>query len=114
LQPGFASDYLSDLLWERTHGPRKRIATVGHLIRQEGWKAQITVAQQGGAKNAPLLTIDAAMLLVDAALRAYGSTQACTREEVQAAFLHLSGPLVAQAVWTDDQHSAIVITASPA
>ncbi len=114
LKPGFACDLLSDLLWERTHGVRKRIAVVAHLVRQEGWKAQVTATQQGGPANAPLLTLDAAMLLVDAALRAAGSVQACTREEVQAAFSHLTDPLVGQAVWSDASRSAIVILSAPA
>ncbi len=109
LKPGFACDLLSDLLWERTHGERKRIAVVAHLIRQEGWNAQVTAAQQGGPANAPLLTVDAAMLLVDAALRAAGSVQACTRDQVEAAFSHLTDPLVGHAVWSDDTRSSIVV-----
>lgn len=113
LKPGFAADFLGDLLWERTHGLRKRIATIAHLVREAGWNAQVTAAQQGGRTNAPLLTIDAAMLLVDASLHALGSMQACTREDVQTAFVHLTDPLVAQAVWTDPTHTAIVITAVP-
>lgn len=113
LKPGFATDYLSDLLWERAHGPRKRIAVVAHLIRQEGWKAQVTAAQQGGPATAPLLTVDAAMLLVDAALRDAGSTRASTRDEVEAAFSHLTDPLIGDAVWTDASHTSIIITHAP-
>jgi len=112
LKPGFACDFLSDLLWERTHGERKRIAVVADLIRREGWNAQVTAAQQGGPANAPLLTVDSAMLLVDAALRAAGSVQACTRDQVQAAFSHLTDPLVGHAVWTDPTRGAIVILRS--
>jgi len=59
--------------------------------------------------DAPRLTVDAAMLLVDAALRAAGSTQACTREEVDAAFTHLTDPLVGSATWLDPSRSAIAI-----
>lgn len=58
--------------------------------------------------DAPRLTVDAAMLLVDAALRGAGSTQACTREEIEAAFIHLADPLVGSAIWLDDCGSAIV------
>lgn len=109
LKPGFACDFLSDLLWERTHGERKRIAVIAHLIRQEGWKAQVTAARQGGPVNAPLLTVDAAMFLVDAALRAAGSVRACTRDQVLAAFSHLTDPLIGHAVWSDTTRSAIVV-----
>ncbi|MBV9718345.1 MAG: hypothetical protein JOZ77_03440 [Candidatus Eremiobacteraeota bacterium] len=86
LQAGYASDTIADLLWDRRHGSAKRVATVAALVAKEGWKAQRTAAEQGGPQNAPLLTTDAAMLLVDAALRNAGSTQACTKEEVEAAF----------------------------
>jgi hypothetical protein len=51
------------------------------------------------------------MMLVDEALHVAGSTQACTREEVEAAFLHLTDPLVGSATWLDDTHTAIVILA---
>ena len=50
------------------------------------------------------------MLLVDAALRNAGSTQACTKEEVRLAFEHLTNPLTGAAVWTGDTRTAIVIT----
>ena len=49
------------------------------------------------------------MLLVDAALRAAGSTQACTREEVEEAFAHLTDPLVGSGAYLDGTHSAIAI-----
>ncbi|TAM60827.1 hypothetical protein EPN52_04230 [bacterium] len=111
LTPGFATDVIGDLLWERTHGARKRLADVAAFVRDAGWQAQVTAAQEGGPTNAPLFTVDAAMMLVDAALRQAGSTQACTREEVQQAFEHLTNPLTDAAVWTDETHHAIVITA---
>lgn len=98
LEPGFASDLIGDLLWERRHGAAKHVATVAALIAREGWTAQETAAAQGGAANAPRLTVDAAMLLVDAALKAAGSTQACTRDEVVAAFAWLTNPNVHTAV----------------
>lgn len=108
-QPGYASDLIADLLWERRHGNAKRVATVAALIVQQGWTAQKTAAEQGGAQNAPHLTPDGAMLLVDAALRNAGSTQACTKEEVEAAFAWLSSPCVGAAVRDDD---ALVIVRS--
>lgn len=113
LKPGFAADFLNDLVWERTHGLRKRIATIAYLVRREFWNAQVTAAQQGGHSTAPLLTLDSAMLLVDAALRNAGSTQGCNRDDVIAAFTHLTDPLIAHAVWSDPTKTSIVITEPP-
>jgi len=106
LEPGYASDLIGDLLWTRRHGEAKHVNTVAAIIAREGWKAQITAAEQGGPNTAPRLTIDAAMLLVDASLRQAGSTQACTREEAQAAFAYLTSPAVGAATLHND---AIVI-----
>ena len=51
------------------------------------------------------------MLLVDQALRDLGKTQSCSREDAEAAFAHLTDPLVGSAVWLDASHSAIVLLA---
>ena len=98
LAPGYASDVLADTLWERTHGAAKRVATVALLVEREGWKAQLVAAEQAAAAEAPPLTVDAAMLVVDEALRALGSTRACTRGEVEEAFAWLSSPNVGLAI----------------
>lgn len=108
LVPGYASDTIADLLWERRHGESKRVATVAALIVQQGWNAQKIAAEQGGPQNAPHLTVDAAMLLVDEALKTAGSTQACTREEVEEAFAWVTSPIVGAAVREAD---ALVIVA---
>ncbi len=110
LQPGYASDTIADLLWERHHGNAKRVETVAALVAKEGWNAQRIAAEQGGPENAPRLTTDAAMLLVDAALRNAGSTQACTKEEVEDAFAWLASPCVGAAVGDGD---ALVIVRRP-
>lgn len=110
LQPGYASDTIADLLWERRHGKAKRVATAAALIAKEGWTAQRIAAEQGGPRNAPHLTVDGAMLLVGAALRNAGSSQACTKEEVEDAFAWLSSPCVGAAVRDDD---ALVIVKCP-
>lgn len=112
LKPGFAADFINDLVWERSHGVCKRISTIAYLVRREFWTAQVTAAQDGGRSSAPLLTVDSAMLLVDAALRTAGSTQACVRDDVVAAFTHLTDPLVAQAVWSDAAKTSLVVTAA--
>jgi hypothetical protein len=63
----------------------------------------------GLGRNAPHITVDAAMLLVDQALRDLGKTQTCSREDIEAAFVHLTDPLVGSAVWLDDTRSAIAL-----
>ena len=103
IEPGYASDMIGDLVWERRHGASKRIATVAGLIAREGWRAQVISAEQGGAADSPRLTIDAAMFMVDAALRATGSAQACTREEVESAFSWLASANVGCAFRDGDE-----------
>lgn len=110
LEPGYASDVLSDLLWERRHGRAKRVATIAYLIAREGWEAQQTAASQGGPSNAPRLTEDVAMVLVDAALKAAGSAQSCARDEVDQAFAWLASPNVGAAVQNDG--ALVILTAS--
>lgn len=108
--PGYACDLIADLLWNRVHGEAKRVADVAEILKREGWKAQAIAAQQGGPANAPHLTVDAAMLVVDAALSVAGSTIACTREEVVAAFERLTNPTNGAAVLSD---GALIITVVP-
>lgn len=108
LQPGYAFDVISDMLWERTHGAAKHVATTAMLIQREGWKAQIIAAQQGGTVDAPQLTVDAAQFFVNGALRAAGALQPCTKEEVEEAFAWLSSPNVNLAVRNGD--SLVILT----
>jgi len=108
--PGFAADVVGDLLWDRAHGESKRVADVAAYVRQAGWSAQRTAGEEGGPADAPRLNEDAAMLMVDEALRKAGSAQACTREEVRLAFEYLTNPLIDAAAWTDDTRTSIVIT----
>src|ERR1700685_1004993 len=83
---------LDGLLWNRDHGLGKRVRVVAALIQQTGWDLQLTAARTGTPADAPLLTVDTAMALVDQALARLGSMQGCTREEVQLAFQHLVNP----------------------
>lgn len=102
LVPGYASDVLGDLLWQRRHGQAKRVTTIAAILQREGWNAQRTAAQQGGAANAPHLTVDAAMLLVDAVLHAAGSKQACTHDDVTLAIAWLTNPIESAGVIAGD------------
>lgn len=111
LAPGFAEDRVADALWERTHGRAKRIAVIAETIAAAGWDAQLGAA--GDKANAPRLTEDAAMLLVDTRLRATGAHVECSRDDVRAAFAYLTSPLVAKAIWLSTDTTAIVITTPP-
>jgi DNA primase len=109
IQPGYACDVIADLLWHRRHGQAKRVKTLAYLVQREAWNAQTTSAKQGGRANAPQITVDAAMLIVDEALRAAGSTQACTRDEVNLAFELLTNPAIGSAAWSDASRSSLVV-----
>jgi hypothetical protein len=108
LQPGYASDLIADLLWQRHHGDGKRVVTAARLIQQAAWDVQITAARQGGPTNSPRMTVDTAMMLVDDSLRRAGSVQACSREVVELAFALLTSPEQARAAWADADRSSVV------
>lgn len=94
--PGFANDALDDLLWERRHGQPKRVRLIAEAILQTGWTTQR--AYSGVAAEAPRITEDVAMVLVNQDLAAEGSTATCSREDVRAAFDYLESPLVRRIV----------------
>jgi DNA primase len=106
-EPGYAADGLMDLLWNRDHGLGKRVRVVAALLQQAGWDLQTTAARTGTPANAPLLTVDTAMALVDQALARLGSTQGCTREEVTLATEYLANPAIAAA---HTANAGIVVT----
>jgi hypothetical protein len=49
------------------------------------------------------------MLMVDQSLHAAGSTEPCAREETEAAFGHLTGPVNGIATYLEAQRTIIVI-----
>ena len=112
-EPGYAADGITDLLWNRNHGPSKRVRVVAELICQVGLALQTTAAREATPPDAPLLTIDTAMALVDQALAAQGSSQGCTREDIELAFEYLTNPIVASANLLKDPQSGIVISRPP-
>ena len=103
----FAADRLESIGWEREHGRAKRIAYIAATICAEGWNAQRGTA--GAPADAPHLTEDAAMLLVDTALRAANAAVVCERADVREAFAYLSSPLVRAAEWLDAERSAVIV-----
>ena len=106
-EPGFAEDHLPALVWERAHGHAKRVAVTAQIIREVVWRRQ--VALLGHRDDAPIITEDAAMLLVDEELANRSSTAVTSREEIQAAFAYLTSPLVRVARWQTTPNSAIVV-----
>ena len=113
-EPGFVSDRIDDLLWERLHGRTKRVMLIASYVWDEGWNAQVAFAKAGPAPvvaQAPRLTVDAAMLLVDQRLAEEGASAACARTEVEDAFAYLTNPLVGRAAWLDDRRDALVVCA---
>ena len=111
LAPGFAEDRVADAVWERGHGRAKRVAVIAETLAAAGWEAQVSAA--GDRTDAPRLTEDAAMLLVDARLLAAGAHLECSRDDVRAAVAYLTSPLVARAIPLPGDPAAIVVTAPP-
>jgi hypothetical protein len=111
--PGYAGDTMIDVLWERDHGERKRVLYAAETIAREGWAAQVAAATQADPADAPHLTIDAAMLVVQTQLTRADVTRACTRAEVDQAFEYLTNPIIGKATWLDVNSGAIVITDAP-
>jgi DNA primase len=104
--PGFASDALDDLLWERRHGRAKRVRLIAGAIVRTGHTTQ--AAYRGDSSQAPRITEDVAMVLVDQDLAAQGSAATCSRADVEAAIDYLTNPLVGLAV-RDGADGSIVI-----
>jgi hypothetical protein len=67
-----------------SHGEEKRELVVHGNLRREGYVAQCTLIGELTPADAPVLSLDAAMLLVESALRHAGATSGATREELQA------------------------------
>jgi len=97
LTPGLVDVALRDLAWTRLHGPEKRAIVVRETLRREGHAAQVALAHTP-ASEAPALTLDAALLLVETALMRVGATASPTREEVAEAMHDLVRADVAAAV----------------
>ena len=79
--------------------------------RGDGGAAAAGRARRGPA-DAPLLDVDAAMMLLDEHFAASGSTARCSRGDVVAAFDWLTHPRVRRAMWSDQERRAIVVTAA--
>jgi hypothetical protein len=99
-------------MWERGHGRAKRVRPIANVLLEERWKAQVLAAKESPHEEAPLLTEDAAMMLVDGWLAKQGAQTGCSREDIRAAFDFLTSPLTHRASDADDDKRAAIITAS--
>lgn len=108
-EPGFAEDAIADLLWERSHGVRKRVAVISELLQKIASREQ-HIALTANPAFAARLTVDAAMICVNESLAESGSEARCERADVQAAFDWMTQPLVASAIWTDAARVGIIVT----
>ena len=106
LAPGFASEALDDLVWERQHGRAKRVRLIADAIVRTGWTTQ--AGYRGDAREAPKITEDVAMVLVNADLAAQGSSATCSRDDVRSAIEYLANPLIAL-VERDASDGSIVV-----
>ena len=105
--PGFAADALDDLQWERGHGRAKRVRQIADAIVRTGRTTQ--AAYRGAVSEAPRITEDVAMVLVDQDLAAQGSSATCTRADVQAAIDYLANPLI-RLVERDSDGSVVIVS----
>jgi Restriction endonuclease len=106
---GFAEDALGDVLWERSHGIRKRIAVIAEMLQQIAAREQ-RIALTASPSIAARLTVDSAMICVNESLARSGSEARCERADVLAAFDWMTQPLVGIAVWVEAARDAIVVT----
>lgn len=113
-QPGVvAGDVLQDIIWERNHGKTKRVRIIAEILHASAWATQCVAVETGPPANAPVLTEDAAILLVDQELISRGSHVSCTRDELRLAIDWLTSPLINAAVW-DAAKNGLVVLSLPA
>ncbi|MEA2719105.1 MAG: hypothetical protein QOJ39_969, partial [Candidatus Eremiobacteraeota bacterium] len=86
---GVVEDRLADLAWSREHGAQKRLAVIAKLLHETAWNAQKALVGRVEARDAPALTVDAALMLVDTALQQAKATGGATRAEVETAIADL-------------------------
>jgi hypothetical protein len=111
LQPGvIAGDVLQDIIWDRNHGKAKRVRIIAEILRASAWATQSVAVETGPPAQAPVLTEDAAILLVDQELISRGSHVSCTRDELRLAIDYLTNPLIGAAVWDSEKNGLVVLS----
>jgi hypothetical protein len=80
---GVVEDRLAELAWAREHGTEKRLAVIAASLHKTAWNAQKALVGRVEAADAPSLTVDAALMLVDTALQEANATGGASRVEVE-------------------------------
>ena len=106
LVPGLVADHFVDILWTRRHGAAKRVAVATELLWRIGWEQQRALA---GSTDPPHLTEDAAMLLVDQALRESNPGASVDRPTIRAAIAELTSPRIAAATHVDGGAAVVIV-----
>ena len=83
--PGLVHDDLAALAWKRIHGTEKRGLIIRQILRREGYATQSSLVGHVARDQAPVLSLDAAMLLVESELQKAGIGDMATRDEIQVA-----------------------------
>lgn len=109
--PGLVADVVDDAVWSAAHGAGKRVGAICDAIEAIAARQQ-RVALGEAPADAPLLDVDAAMMLLDEHFADRGSAARCSRGDVVAAFDWLTHPRVGRAMWTGEDRRAIVVTAA--
>jgi hypothetical protein len=86
---GIVEDRLTDLAWDREHGEEKRLAVIASVLHTTAWSAQKALVGRVDVADAPALTVDAALMLIDTALQEAKATGGATRAEVETAISDL-------------------------
>jgi hypothetical protein len=86
---GVVEDRLTDLAWSREHGAQKRLAVIASLLHRTAWNDQKALVGRVAAADAPALTVDAALMLVDTALQQSNATGGASRAEIETAIADL-------------------------
>ncbi len=105
--PGAVRDRLVALEWERGHGCEKRALVIQDILRREGYAEQCRLVRHIAPDDAPVPTLDAAMILVEEALGKLNVRTVATRDEVRTAMHDL---LRAGEAVTVPDREGIVIT----
>jgi hypothetical protein len=69
---GVVEDRLADLAWDHEQGEEKRLAVIASVLHTTAWNAQKALVGRVDATDAPALTVDAALMLVDTVLQSEG------------------------------------------
>jgi hypothetical protein len=106
LEAGRAEAAIRNIVWERTHGRRKRVAVIADRLARATWHMQVTLASTVAVSETPVLTEETLFVLVDQALSADDGTLGAKLTEVREAI----GTLVDRGTLRRDGDGFVAIT----